>query len=121
MMSTVAPVWDGNEAWLVLGGIGLLAVFPLAYSILLPAFYAPLMAMLLALIFRGVAFEFRFRTRRWKRGWDVGFVVGSLVATFCQGIALGAFIQGVAVIGRTYGGGLRSIGSRRSACSSASP
>ena len=105
MMNTVAPVWDGNETWLVLGGIGLFAIFPLAYSILLPAFYAPLIAMLLALIFRGVAFEFRFRTRRWKRGWDLGFVVGSLVATFCQGIALGAFIQGVAVIGRTYAGG----------------
>ena len=105
MMSTVAPVWDGNETWLVLGGIGLFAIFPLAYSILLPAFYAPLIAMLLGLIFRGVAFEFRFRTRRWKRGWDLGFVVGSLVATFCQGTALGAFIQGVAVIGRTYAGG----------------
>ena len=105
MMNTVAPVWDGNETWLVLGGIGLFAIFPLAYSILLPAFYAPLIAMLLALIFRGVAFEFRFRTRRWKRGWDLGFVIGSLVATFCQGIALGAFIQGVAVIGRTYAGG----------------
>jgi cytochrome d ubiquinol oxidase subunit II len=105
MMNTVAPVWDGNETWLVLGGIGLLAVFPLAYSILLPALYAPLIAMLLALIFRGVAFEFRFRTRRLKRGWDMGFVIGSLVATFSQGIALGTFIQGVPVLGRAYAGG----------------
>ena len=105
MINTVAPVWDGNETWLVLGGIGLFAAFPLAYSVLLPALYAPLIAMLLGLIFRGVAFEFRFRTSRWKRGWDLGFVIGSMVATFCQGIALGAFIQGVTIIGRTYAGG----------------
>jgi len=105
MTNSVAPVWDGNETWLVLGGGGLFAAFPLAYAILLPALYAPLVAMLLALIFRGVAFEFRFRTATAKPLWDVAFATGSVVATFCQGIALGAFVQGIAVSGRAYGGG----------------
>ncbi len=89
MMNSVAPVWDGNETWLVLGGGGLLAVFPLAYATILPALYMPLIAMLLGLIFRGVAFEYRWRTKRWERVWDVAFAGGSLVAGFCQGIALG--------------------------------
>ena len=105
MMNSVAPVWDGNETWLVLGGGGLFAVFPLAYSVLLTAFYAPLTVMLLALIFRGVAFEFRFKDPRHKRAWAVSFAAGSTLATFCQGIVLGAFIQGVAVEGRGYAGG----------------
>ena len=105
MLNSIAPVWDGNETWLVLGGGGMMAVFPLAYSILLTAFYAPLIAMLLALVFRGVAFEFRFRDERHKRYWDWAFCAGSIVATFCQGIVLGAFIQGIAVDGRSYAGG----------------
>jgi cytochrome d ubiquinol oxidase subunit II len=107
MVNSVAPVWDGNETWLVLGGGGLFAVFPLAYAILLPALYIPLTVMLLALIFRGVAFEMRFRARhaREQRRWDWSFMVGSFVAAFCQGIALGAFVQGVKVSGRAYAGG----------------
>ncbi|MCL4124658.1 UNVERIFIED_CONTAM: hypothetical protein GTU68_019637 [Idotea baltica] len=93
-MNSVAPVWDGNETWLVMGGGGLLAVFPLAYAIVLPALYMPITLMLLALIFRGVAFEFRWRTKRWKPVWDVAFIGGSTTAAFCQGIALGALVQG---------------------------
>jgi cytochrome d ubiquinol oxidase subunit II len=105
MMNSVAPVWDGNETWLVLGGGGLFAVFPLAYSVLLTAFYAPLIVMLLALVFRGVAFEFRFKDPGHKQAWTVSFAGGSALATFCQGIVLGAFIQGVAIEGRGYAGG----------------
>lgn len=105
MMNSVAPVWDGNETWLVLGGGGLFAAFPLAYATLLPALYAPLIAMLLGLVFRGVAFEFRFRAVRSKGLWDVGFAAGSILAAFCQGIALGTFVQGVAIDGRDYAGG----------------
>ncbi|MCP5364378.1 MAG: cytochrome d ubiquinol oxidase subunit II [Hyphomicrobiales bacterium] len=105
MMNSVAPVWDGNETWLVLGGGGLLAAFPLAYSVLLTALYVPIIAMLLGLIFRGVAFEFRFRTTKNQVFWDLGFAGGSIVAAFCQGIALGAFVQGIAVEGRAYAGG----------------
>jgi cytochrome d ubiquinol oxidase subunit II len=105
MMNSVAPVWDGNETWLVLGGGGLFAVFPLAYSLLLTALYAPVIGMLLALIFRGVAFEFRFKDPRHRPLWDLSFAGGSLVATLCQGIVLGAFVQGVAFEGRSYAGG----------------
>jgi cytochrome d ubiquinol oxidase subunit II len=104
-MNSVAPVWDGNETWLVLGGGGLLAVFPLAYAVVMPALYAPIIVMLLALIFRGVAFEFRWRTLRAKGLWDLSFFGGSLVATFAQGVALGALVQGIAVEGRAYAGG----------------
>ena len=104
-MNTVAPVWDGNETWLVLGGGGLFAVFPLAYAVVMPALYAPIIAMLLALVFRGVAFEFRWRTRRGKFLWDVSFFVGSLVAAFAQGVALGALVEGIEVAGRAYAGG----------------
>jgi cytochrome d ubiquinol oxidase subunit II len=89
MITAIAPVWDGNETWLVLGGGGLLAAFPLAYSVLMPALYAPIIAMLLALIFRGVAFEFRHRNADHLRWWTWGFILGSYVATFAQGIALG--------------------------------
>jgi cytochrome d ubiquinol oxidase subunit II len=106
MMNTVAPVWDGNETWLVLGGAGLLAAFPLAYSVILSAFYLPLVFMLLGLIFRGVAFEFRFKAsdagRHW---WDKAFIGGSLTATFFQGVTLGGFIDGVKVVNRAYAGG----------------
>jgi cytochrome d ubiquinol oxidase subunit II len=106
-MNSVAPVWDGNETWLVLGGGGLFAAFPLAYSVLLTAFYPLVIGMLLALVFRGVAFEFRFKatTPRAKARWSVAFWGGSLVAALCQGIMLGAFIQGVAVEDGGYVGG----------------
>lgn len=105
MMNSVAPVWDGNETWLVMGGGGLFAVFPLAYAILLPALYMPITVMLLALVFRGVAFEFRWRTVRWKRVWDHAFTWGSVVAALCQGITLGALVQGIEVENRAYAGG----------------
>lgn len=103
-INTIAPVWDGNETWLVLGGGGLFAAFPLAYAILMPAVYAPLIVMLLGLIFRGVAFEYRARTTRlWL--WDWAFATGSLLAALSQGIILGAVLQGVKVAGRSYAGG----------------
>ena len=105
MMNTIAPVWDGNETWLVMGGGGLFAVFPLAYAILMPALYMPIILMLLALIFRGVAFEYRWRTVRWKPVWDVAFFGGSTLAAFTQGIALGAMVQGIEVADRAYAGG----------------
>lgn len=106
MMNTVAPVWDGNETWLVLGGAGLLAAFPLAYSVILSALYLPLILMLIGLIFRGVAFEFRFKALEHERHfWDMAFMGGSVIATFCQGVALGAYIQGFPVVNRTYAGG----------------
>jgi cytochrome d ubiquinol oxidase subunit II len=105
MMNTVAPVWDGNETWLVLGGGAVFAAFPLAYAVLMPALYAPLIAMLLGLVFRGVAFEFRWRTVRGRFLWDIAFMGGSLVAAFGQGIALGAVLQGITVEGRAYAGG----------------
>jgi cytochrome d ubiquinol oxidase subunit II len=104
-MNSVAPVWDGNETWLVLGGGGLMAAFPLAYAIILPALYAPIIVMLLALIFRGVAFEFRWRDPAHRAFWDVAFTGGSIVGTLAQGITLGALLQGVAVEGRQYAGG----------------
>ncbi len=97
MMNSVAPIWDGNETWLVLGGASLLGAFPLAYATLLPAFYLPIMVMLFGLIFRGVAFEFRFKSKLNWPWWDASFFIGSLVATVMQGILLGAFITGVPV------------------------
>jgi len=105
MMNSVAPVWDGNETWLVLGGGGLMAVFPLAYATILPALYAPIIAMLLGLIFRGVAFEYRWRTRRWEGFWNGAFAGGSTLAAFAQGVALGALVQGIPVVNRAYAGG----------------
>ncbi len=104
-MNSVAPVWDGNETWLILGGGGLFAVFPLAYAVVLPALYMPITLMLLALIFRGVSFEYRWRTRRWRKVWDAAFFGGSTVAALCQGIALGALVQGIEVENRAYAGG----------------
>jgi len=104
-MNSIAPVWDGNETWLVLGGGGLFAAFPLAYAIILPALYAPLMAMLLGLVLRGVAFEFRWRDPAHRSTWDVAFTLGSTVAALGQGITLGALLQGITVTGRGYGGG----------------
>lgn len=106
MMNTVAPVWDGNETWLVLGGAGLFAAFPLAYSVVLSALYLPLMFMLIGLVFRGVAFEFRFKAKPAKRHlWDKAFIGGSIAATFFQGLALGAYIEGLPVVNRAYAGG----------------
>ncbi len=105
MMNSVAPVWDGNETWLVLGGGGLMAAFPLAYAVLMPALYTPMIVMLLGLVFRGVAFEFRWRTTRERNLWDIAFAGGSLMATLAQGVALGAILQGIVVNGRHYGGG----------------
>jgi cytochrome bd ubiquinol oxidase subunit II len=104
-MNSIAPVWDGNETWLVLGGGGLMAAFPVAYGVILSALYAPIVAMLLALIFRGVAFEFRWRDPNHRKYWDIAFTLGSTVATLAQGITLGALLQGIAVDGRGYGGG----------------
>lgn len=107
MMNTVAPIWDGNETWLVLGGGGLYAAFPKAYSLLMTAFYIPVFAMLLALVFRGVAFEFRFKSQNHQKHWDFAFSAGSIIAAAMQGAMLGAFIEGIAVEnGRFVGGAM---------------
>lgn len=107
MTATIEPVWDGNETWLILGGGGLFAAFPLAYAVLMPAFYIPILIMLAALIFRGVAFEFRHKAVRkpTKQFWNGAFAYGSLTAAISQGFILGAFIQGVNVEGREFAGG----------------
>lgn len=105
VVNSIAPIWDGNETWLVLGGGGLFAVFPLAYSTVLTAFYAPVIAMLLALVLRGVSMEYRAKTRALRGYWNVGFWLGSLIAALAQGIMLGAFIQGINVVERGYAGG----------------
>ncbi len=105
MVNTVAPVWDGNETWLVLGGAGLYGAFPLAYAVIADALAIPLTAMLIGLIFRGVAFEFRFKATEAHRPlWDKAFIGGSLLATCCQGIAVGAILNGFDVTGRAYSG-----------------
>jgi cytochrome bd ubiquinol oxidase subunit II len=104
LMSSIAPIWDGNETWLVLGSLGLLAAFPLAFAIIIPAVYFPILLMLLALIFRGLAFEFRYRDAEHRTFWDHGFVYGSALAAFAQGVVLGAFIQGFHVEGRHFVG-----------------
>jgi cytochrome d ubiquinol oxidase subunit II len=104
-MNTIAPVWDGNETWLILGGGGLMAAFPMAYAIIMSALYAPIIAMLLGLVFRGVAFEFRWRDPRHQPLWDIGFFAGSLVAALAQGIVIGSLLQGISVVGRSYAGG----------------
>ena len=106
MVNSVAPVWDGNETWLVLGGAGLFGAFPLAYAVIIDALTIPLTLMLVGLIFRGVAFEFRFNaTPSHRPFWDKAFMCGSILATFCQGIVVGAVINGFEVTGRTYSGG----------------
>jgi len=104
MMDSVAPIWDGNETWLILGGIGLFAAFPLAFAIIIPASYFPILVMLLGLIFRGVAFEFRMKAHRSRFLWDHAFFWGSLVATFAQGVVLGSFVRGYEVQGRQFAG-----------------
>jgi cytochrome bd ubiquinol oxidase subunit II len=103
-MNSIAPVWDGNETWLVLGGGGLFAAFPLAYAVILPATYPLIIAMLLGLVFRGVAFEFRWRDPAHRGFWDAAFTGGSLVAALAQGMTLGALLQGIEVEGRAYAG-----------------
>jgi cytochrome d ubiquinol oxidase subunit II len=104
VMNSIGPFWDGNETWLILGGVGLMAAFPVAFAIIIPAVYFPILIMLLALVFRGVAFEFRFKHARLLRLWDGAFCAGSLVATFAQGVVLGSFIQGFKVDGRVFTG-----------------
>ena len=104
IMNSIAPIWDGNETWLVLGGVALFAAFPLAFAIIIPALYFPILIMLLALVFRGVAFEFRFRDATHKTFWDHAFCYGSTIATVAQGVMLGAFIQGFKVDGRHFAG-----------------
>ena len=105
MMNSVAPFWDGNETWLVLGGNGLFVAFPVAYAIVMPALYVPLIAMLLALVFRGVAFEFRWVAKPHHRKWDIAFAAGSTVAALCQGFMLGGLIDGLHVEHRHFAGG----------------
>jgi len=103
-MNSIAPVWDGNETWLVLGGGGLFAAFPLAYAVILPATYPLIIAMLLGLVFRGVAFEYRWRDPAHEKFWDAAFFGGSVVAAMAQGMTLGALLQGIEVEGRAYAG-----------------
>ena len=105
MMNSVAPVWDGNETWLVMGGVGLLAAFPRAYAILLHALYIPLVLMLVALIFRGISFEFRFKAHTSRYLWDLAFSAGSMLTAFCQGMTLGAVVQGLTVVDGHFAGG----------------
>ncbi|WP_085885448.1 cytochrome d ubiquinol oxidase subunit II [Oceanibacterium hippocampi] len=105
LMSSIAPIWDGNETWLVFGGLSLLAAFPLAFAIIVPALYLPMLLMLLALVFRGVAFEFRVEDEAHRGFWDYGFCVGSILASFAQGVMLGTFIEGFEVEGRHFVGG----------------
>src|SRR5450755_3160705 len=105
MMNTVAPFWDGNETWLVLGGGGLWVAFPNAYAVIMPAFYLPVIVMLLGLIFRGVAFEFRWIGRSSKKYWNFAFAAGSILAAFSQGLILGGLIQGVKIQNNAFAGG----------------
>lgn len=104
MMNTIAPFWDGNETWLVIVGAGLFATFPVVYAVFLGAFYLPVLLMLLALIFRGIAFEFRERSNKMRRVWDRGFFIGSVVVAFVQGAAIGALMRGVPVVDGQYAG-----------------
>ena len=104
MLNTVAPVWDANETWLVLGGACLYGVFPVAYSTLLPAVYLPVVGMLCGLIFRGVAFEIRAKARRTQNLWDLAFIMGSATATFCQGVILGTLLQGIQIVDGKFAG-----------------
>ena len=119
MMNAIAPVWDGNETWLIFVAASLYAGFPMVYSILLPAFYLPLTLLLVALILRGVAFEFRYKTERLRWVWDCGFFLGSLVAAFVQGAAVGAIVDGLPVANGRFVGGPFS-GCRRSPSPAAS-
>ena len=113
MMDSVAPFWDGNETWLVLGGGGLLAAFPLAYAVMMPALYIPIILMLIGLILRGVAFEFRFKSSAYRWTWDLAFAGGSIVAALMQGLIIGAFVQGFTVVEQPVCRREPSTGSRR--------
>jgi cytochrome d ubiquinol oxidase subunit II len=105
MIGAIAPFWDGNETWLVLGGAGLFVAFPRAYAVIMPAVYLPVIVMLLALVLRGVAFEFRSVARGSKAFWNAAFAVGSALAGFCQGVVLGTLITGIKVVDGAYAGG----------------
>jgi cytochrome d ubiquinol oxidase subunit II len=105
MLNTVAPVWDGNETFLVLGGAGLYGAFPIVYSTLLPANYLPLILMVVGLIFRGAAFELRAKANRTQQMWDLAFIGGSALAAFCQGIVLGSLLQGIRIANGQFVGG----------------
>ena len=109
MVDSITPTWDGNETWIIMAGITLLAAFPIAYSILLPAFYLPIILMLLSLGFRGVSFEFRVQSQHYRRRWDVAFAVGSLVAALMQGLVLGALMQGVKVQNQHFSGSVLDV------------
>jgi cytochrome d ubiquinol oxidase subunit II len=109
MVDSITPTWDGNETWLIMAGVALLAGFPIAYGILLPAFYLPLIAMLLALGLRGVSFEFRFQAKRWRRAWDIAFGLGSIVAALMQGLIVGSLIAGVSVEGEHFSGSVFDV------------
>jgi cytochrome d ubiquinol oxidase subunit II len=104
MMNSVAPIWDGNETWLIMGGMGMLAAFPLAFAIIIPAVYFPILLMLLGLIFRGVAFEFRLKKSSQQHWWDASFFGGSAIATLFQGVVLGMYVEGFTVSGRVFSG-----------------
>jgi cytochrome d ubiquinol oxidase subunit II len=104
MMNSVAPIWDGNETWLIMGGMGMLAAFPLAFAIIIPAVYFPILLMLLGLIFRGVAFEFRLKKSSQQHWWNASFFGGSALATFFQGVVLGMYVEGFSVSGRVFSG-----------------
>jgi cytochrome d ubiquinol oxidase subunit II len=109
MVDSITPTWDGNETWIIMAGVTLLAAFPIAYSILLPAFYLPIILMLLALGFRGVSFEFRVQSKQYRNRWDVAFAVGSLVAACMQGLVLGGLMQGVKVQNQHFAGGVLDV------------
>ncbi|MGQ7935974.1 cytochrome d ubiquinol oxidase subunit II [Paraburkholderia sp. D1E] len=109
MVDSIMPTWDGNETWLIMAGVALLAAFPIAYGVLLPAFYIPLIVMLLALGLRGVSFEFRYQIEKGRRFWDAAFGVGSIVATLMQGLIVGGLIQGVSVVGDSFGGSVFDV------------
>lgn len=109
MVDSITPTWDGNETWIIMAGVTLLAAFPVAYSVLLPAFYLPIILMLLALGFRGVSFEFRVQSKQYRRRWDLAFAVGSLVAAFMQGLILGGLMQGVTVQNQRFAGSVLDV------------
>lgn len=109
MVDSITPTWDGNETWIIMAGVTLLAAFPIAYSILLPAFYLPVIVVLLALGFRGVSFEFRVQSKQHRRSWDIAFALGSLVAAFMQGLILGGLMQGVTVQNQRFAGSVLDI------------
>ena len=109
MVDSITPTWDGNETWIIMAGVTLLAAFPLAYSVLLPAFYLPIILMLLALGFRGVSFEFRVQSKHYRRRWDLAFAVGSLVAAFMQGLIVGGLMQGVTVQNQRFAGSVLDV------------